>query len=89
MNMSMSRIGVLSVLTLILGAAIMTFVTSSALLAMFTQAVVYAISALGVGFLLRQSRIDAVFQLASMAVFVPDPGDRDAPVGRGKAHRDD
>ena len=55
MNMSMSRIGVLSMLTLILGAAIMTFVTSSALLAMFTQAVVYAISALGVGFLLRQN----------------------------------
>ena len=55
MNMSMSRISVLSVLTLILGVVIMTFVTSSSLLAMFTQAVVYAISALGVGFLLRQN----------------------------------
>ena len=55
MNMSMSRVSILSVLTLILGVVIMTFVTSSSLLAMFTQAVVYAISALGVGFLLRQN----------------------------------
>ena len=55
MNMSMSRVSILSVLTLILGVGIMTFVTSSSLLAMFTQAVVYAISALGVGFLLRQN----------------------------------
>jgi len=55
MNMSISRIGMLSVLTLLLGTAIAMFVTSTALLGMFTQAVVYAISALGVGFLLRQN----------------------------------
>ncbi len=55
MNMSMSRVTVLSALTLVLGVAIMMLVTSSSLLAMFTQAVVYAISALGVGFLLRQN----------------------------------
>ena len=53
--MNLSRISLMSALTLVAGVAIMSFVTSSALLGMFTQAVVYAISALGVGFLLRQN----------------------------------
>jgi branched-chain amino acid transport system permease protein len=55
MNMSLSRVGVLSALSLIVGIAVMVSVKSTALLGMFTQAVVYAISALGVGFLLRQN----------------------------------
>ncbi|HYR25190.1 MAG TPA: branched-chain amino acid ABC transporter permease, partial [Aquabacterium sp.] len=53
--MSMSRVSLLSALTLLLGVGIMLAVTSNALLGMFTQAVVYAISALGVGFLLKQN----------------------------------
>lgn len=55
MSMSMSRVSILSALTLVVGFAIMMLVTSSTVLGMFTQAVVYAISALGVGFLLKQN----------------------------------
>lgn len=53
--MSMSRIGFYCLLTLVLGAAIAWVTTSSGLLAMFTQAVIYAIFALGVGVLLKQN----------------------------------
>src|SRR3990167_7237560 len=55
MNMSMSRVSNLAGVSPILGGGLMTLVTPTSLLAMFTQAVVYAISALGVGFLLRQN----------------------------------
>ncbi len=53
--MSFSRMVFLSLLTL-LGGVVAAFVTSSnSLMGMFAQAVIYAIFALGVGFLLRQN----------------------------------
>lgn len=53
--MSFSRMVFLSLLTL-LGGVVVAFVTSSnSLMGMFAQAVIYAIFALGVGFLLRQN----------------------------------
>ena len=55
MGMSLSRIGLLSVLALAGGTLTMWLTTSASLLGMFTQAVIYAIFALGVGVLLRQS----------------------------------
>ena len=55
MGMSLSRIGLLSVLALAGGTLTMWLTTSANLLGMFTQAVIYAIFALGVGVLLRQS----------------------------------
>ena len=53
--MSLSRIGFLALLALAGGALVMVLTTSASLLGMFTQAVIYAIFALGVGVLLRQN----------------------------------
>ena len=53
--MSMTRIGIYSLLALLAGVAIMWLTTSSGLLGVFTQAVIYAIFALGVGVLLKQN----------------------------------
>ena len=53
--MSLIRTGALSLLALAGGVAIMQLTTSSSLLGMFTQAVIYAIFALGVGVLLKQN----------------------------------
>ena len=53
--MSLVRTGALSLLALAGGAAIMQLTPSSSLLGMFTQAVIYAIFALGVGVLLKQN----------------------------------
>uniref|UniRef100_UPI0033420536 branched-chain amino acid ABC transporter permease n=1 Tax=Castellaniella defragrans TaxID=75697 RepID=UPI0033420536 len=53
--MSMSRISIYCLLALLLGAGIAWVTTSISLLAMFTQAVIYAIFALGVGVLLKQN----------------------------------
>jgi branched-chain amino acid transport system permease protein len=53
--MSLSRITLLSLLALLVGAGIAWVTTSNSLLGMFAQAVIYAIFALGVGFLLRQN----------------------------------
>ena len=53
--MSLVRTGALSLLALRGGVAIMQLTPSSSLLGMFTQAVIYAIFALGVGVLLKQN----------------------------------
>lgn len=53
--MSLIRTGALSLLALGGGVAIMLLTPSSSLLGMFTQAVIYAIFALGVGVLLKQN----------------------------------
>ena len=53
--MGLIRTGVFTLLALLAGAAIMLLTTSSSLLGMFTQAVIYAIFALGVGVLLKQN----------------------------------
>ena len=53
--MTLVRTGALSLLALAGGAAIMQLTPSSSLLGMFTQAVIYAIFALGVGVLLKQN----------------------------------
>ncbi|MCW5285326.1 branched-chain amino acid ABC transporter permease [Verminephrobacter eiseniae] len=53
--MTLARIGVLSLLSLALGAGIAGLAGSGSLLGVLTQAVIYAIFALGVGVLLRQS----------------------------------
>ena len=53
--MTLVRTGALSLLALGGGAAIMQLTPSSSLLGMFTQAVIYAIFALGVGVLLKQN----------------------------------
>lgn len=53
--MSLTRITYLSLLALLGGAAIAFLTSSSSLLGMFAQAVIYAIFALGVGVLLRQN----------------------------------
>lgn len=53
--MSLVRTGALSLLALGGGVAIMQLTPSSILLGMFTQAVIYAIFALGVGVLLKQN----------------------------------
>ncbi|RKJ96823.1 branched-chain amino acid ABC transporter permease [Alicycliphilus denitrificans] len=53
--MSLSRIGFPALLALAGGALVMVLTTSASLLGMFTQAVIYAIFALGVGVLLRQN----------------------------------
>jgi branched-chain amino acid transport system permease protein len=42
-------------LLLLLGWVVLTFVTSSTVLSLFTQAVIYAIFALGIGVLLKQN----------------------------------
>ncbi|WP_026437209.1 branched-chain amino acid ABC transporter permease [Acidovorax sp. JHL-9] len=49
------RSGFFTLLALLAGAAIMLLTTSSSLLGMFTQAIIYAIFALGVGVLLKQN----------------------------------
>lgn len=53
--MTLSRIALLSLLAIAAGFAIIQFTPSSSLLGVLTQAVVYAIFALGVGVLLRQN----------------------------------
>lgn len=53
--MTLVRTGALSLLALAGGVAIMLLTPSSSLLGMFTQAVIYAIFALGVGVLLKQN----------------------------------
>lgn len=53
--MSLTRITYLSLLALLGGVAIAFLTSSSSLLGMFAQAVIYAIFALGVGVLLRQN----------------------------------
>lgn len=53
--MSLTRISLLSLLALIAGVAILLLTRSASLLGMFTQAVIYAIFALGVGVLLKQN----------------------------------
>ena len=53
--MTLIRTGALSLLALGGGVAIMQLTSSSSLLGMFTQAVIYAIFALGVGVLLKQN----------------------------------
>ena len=53
--MTLVRTGALSLLALAGGVAIMQLTPSSSLLGMFTQAVIYAIFALGVGVLLKQN----------------------------------
>lgn len=53
--MSLIRTGALSLLALAGGVAILWLTTSTSLLGMFTQAVIYAIFALGVGVLLKQN----------------------------------
>ena len=53
--MSFSRMVFLSLLTLLGGVVVAFVTTSNSLMGMFAQAVIYAIFALGVGFLLRQN----------------------------------
>src|SRR6218665_2874155 len=53
--MTLARIGVLSLLALALGAGIAGLAGSGSLLGVLTQGVIYAIFAVGVGVLLRQS----------------------------------
>ncbi|MFZ3219233.1 MAG: branched-chain amino acid ABC transporter permease [Rhodoferax sp.] len=53
--MRISRMGILSLLALLAGAVILWVTPSSSLLGMFTQAVIYAVFALGVGVLLKQN----------------------------------
>lgn len=53
--MELLRTGTFALLALLAGAAIMLLTTSASLLGMFTQAVIYAIFALGVGLLLKQN----------------------------------
>jgi len=54
-TMSLTRISILSLLTLFGGALIAYFTPSNSVLGMLAQAVIYAIFALGVGVLLRQN----------------------------------
>ena len=53
--MGLIRTSVLSLLALLAGVAILLLTTSSNLLGLFTQAIIYAIFALGVGVLLKQN----------------------------------
>ena len=53
MNLSKSFLG--AVLALVLGGAVATLVSSGTLLSLFTQAIIYAVFALGVGVLLKQN----------------------------------
>ena len=53
--MGLIRTSAFTLLALLAGATIMLLTTSSSLLGMFTQAVIYAIFALGVGVLLKQN----------------------------------
>jgi len=53
--MTLTRIGMWSLLAIAAGFCMVQFITSSSLLGVFTQAVIYAIFALGVGVLLRQN----------------------------------
>ena len=53
--MSLARISILSVLTLLLGSVIALLATSASVLGLLAQAVIQAIFALGVGVLLRQN----------------------------------
>ena len=53
--MTLTRIGMFSLLAIVGGFGIVQVASSSSLLGVFTQAVIYAIFALGVGLLLRQN----------------------------------
>lgn len=53
--MSLNRSLFASAIALLLGWVVLTFVTSSTVLSLFTQAVIYAIFALGIGVLLKQN----------------------------------
>ena len=53
--MNLSRIGLSTLVALAFGLAVIQFVSSGTLLSLFTQAVIYAIFAIGIGVLLRQN----------------------------------
>lgn len=53
--MNLPRIGLTTLVALAFGLAVTSFVTSGTLLSLFTQAVIYAIFAIGIGVLLRQN----------------------------------
>lgn len=53
--MNITQIGVRTFVALLLGGAVASFVTSDTLLALLTQAVIYAVFATGIGVLLRQN----------------------------------
>jgi branched-chain amino acid transport system permease protein len=53
--MSLQRLGITTTVALILGVALVFGVSSSNLLSLLTQAVIYAVFAIGVGLLLRQN----------------------------------
>ena len=53
--MSLNRSLFASAIALLLGWVVLTFVTSSTVLSLFTQAVIYAIFALGIAVLLKQN----------------------------------
>ncbi len=67
MSMSHTRTGLWTLLTLAGGALVMWLTTSASLLGMFTQAVIYAIFALGVGVLLRQNGLVSFGHALSLA----------------------
>jgi branched-chain amino acid transport system permease protein len=53
--MSTSRLGLMAALAVALGVAVATLVSSGTLLSLLTQAVIYAVFAIGVGVLLKQN----------------------------------
>lgn len=53
--MNLSRIGLTTLVALAFGLAVTSFVSSGTLLSLFTQAIIYAIFAIGIGVLLRQN----------------------------------
>lgn len=53
--MTFYRSLLVSIIALLLGLAVLNFVTSSTLLSLFTQAIIYAVFALGIGVLLKQN----------------------------------
>ena len=53
--MNLPRIGLTTLVALAFGLAVTSFVTSGTLLSLFTQAIIYAIFAIGIGVLLRQN----------------------------------
>ena len=53
--MTFNRSLLASVLALLLGVAVVSGVTSGTVLSLFTQAIVYAVFALGIGVLLKQN----------------------------------
>lgn len=53
--MNLPRIGLTTLVALAFGLAVTSFVSSGTLLSLFTQAIIYAIFAIGIGVLLRQN----------------------------------